>query len=177
MLENPEAPIRILATGGTIDKDYNTIAGQLVLSTTHLQEILEEARCRVPVALETVMLVDSLEMTPENRQTVLQTCQRATEERIIITHGTDTMVETARLLGSQEMDKTVILVGAMVPYTFGRSDALFNLGCAFSAVQLLPPGVYITMNGRMFCWDNVRKNTTLGHFESLHGPGATEKEQ
>lgn len=177
MAQHPEKPIRILITGGTIDKDYNKLAGQLVLGKTHLQDILEQARCRVPVRVEQLMLVDSLEMTEENRQTVLQRCIDAPEERIIITHGTDTMVETARLLGGNALEKTIALVGAMIPYTFGRSDALFNLGCAFSTVQVMGHGVYITMNGRIFYWDNVRKNTSIGDFELLEDPGTHDKER
>ena len=160
-------PIRILATGGTLDKEYNQLDGELVFTKTHLTEILAQAKCTVDVGIETVMLKDSLHFNEDDRQLILERCRAADEERIIITHGTDTMEHTARLLGRELEGKTVVLVGAMVPYSFVHSDALFNLGCAFSAVQLVPAGVYITMNGKVFPWDNVRKNRAKGEFEPL----------
>jgi L-asparaginase len=127
--------------------------------------MLKLGRCRVPVAVQTVRMVDSLEMTEKDRQTLLEQCRRAPEERILITHGTDTMVETARVLENGHLDKTIVLTGAMVPYAFGSSDGLFNLGSALSFVQVLPAGVYIAMNGKFFPAGQVRKNKTLGIFE------------
>ncbi|WP_461211020.1 asparaginase domain-containing protein [Desulfocurvus sp. DL9XJH121] len=159
--------IRILVTGGTLDKEYNQLDGELVFTETHLAEILAQAKCTVPVEIETVMLKDSLHFVEEDRRLVLERCRAASEERIVVTHGTDTMDRTAHLLGRELAGKTAVLLGAMVPYSFVKSDALFNLGCAFSAVQLLPPGVYITMNGKIFAWDNVRKNKAKGEFETL----------
>ncbi len=160
-------PIRILVTGGTIDKSYNQITGELVFTGSHVREILELVRCRVEVRVETVMLKDSLEMIEKDRELILAACRQSQEQRIIITHGTDTMAQTARTLGPRLSEKTVVLLGAMVPFAFGRSDALFNLGCAFAAVQALEHGVYVTMNGRIFPWDNVRKNRELGVFEDM----------
>jgi L-asparaginase len=162
-----EKAIRILITGGTIDKEYDPLTGELIFSRSHLSNMLSQVRCMVRVVLEEVMLKDSLHMKSEDREEILKKCIRCSEDRIIVTHGTDTMVETARLLGRNIQDKTVILVGAMIPYAFGASDALFNLGCAFSAVQAFHQGVYITMNGKIFCWDNVIKNRKSGQFEEL----------
>lgn len=159
--------IRLLITGGTIDKEYNPITGELVFPQTHLPAILEQGRCKVGVEPETVMLKDSLHMNDNDRKQILEKCQSCKEDKIIITHGTDTMVETAQILGKSLKDKTVVLLGAMVPYTINNSDALFNLGCAIAAVQLLPKGVYITMNGKIFSWDNVRKNKNLGEFKTI----------
>lgn len=161
--------IRILITGGTIDKEYDPLTGELTFSKSHLSNMLNQVRCKVRVILEEVMLKDSLQMMDEDRMEILKRCNESPEGKIIVTHGTDTMVETARVLGDRARGKTVVLVGAMIPYAFGASDALFNLGCAFSAVQALQPGVYITMNGRIFHWDNVRKNRESGVFEEyLH---------
>lgn len=157
--------IRILITGGTFDKRYDELKGQLGFHGTHLPEILEQIRCTIPIVLEINQLIDSLEMREENRQKILVSCQRAREDQILITHGTDTMVETAQLLGQAGLDKTIVLTGAMVPYTVSGSDALFNLGCAICAAQLLRPGVYIAMNGQVFSWDNVQKNRERGVFE------------
>jgi len=122
-------------------------------------------RCAVPIELELNQLIDSLNMHTSNRLRVLESCRRAAEEKIVITHGTDTMVETATVLGEAGLAKTIVLTGAMVPYIFNNSDAVFNLGCAVTAVQVLPHGVYIAMNGRVFDWDRVRKNRELGVFE------------
>lgn len=158
-------PIRIIVTGGTFDKHYDEIRGELTFKETHLPEILKLVRATVPVEVELNQMIDSLYMQDVNRQGVLEACRRASEDRIIVTHGTDTMVDTARLLGSAELPKTVVLTGAMVPYRVQGSDALFNFGTAFSAVQLLPPGVYIAMSGRVFPWDRVRKNREKGVFE------------
>lgn len=162
-----EEPIRVLVTGGTFDKSYDSRRGELTFTTSHVERILSTVQCRREVALETVMLKDSLFFEPGDREKIVDRCLGCPESRILITHGTDTMVETAWLIGRQGLRKTVVLTGAMVPVTVTDSDALFNLGFAFCAVQTLAPGVYIGMNGRIFAWDNVRKNTDLGEFEPL----------
>lgn len=159
--------IRILITGGTFDKEYNEIAGKLFFKNTHLPEMLDLGRCKVPLAIETLMLVDSLELTDADRSAIVEHCKQAVEDRIVVTHGTDTMELTAKALGQSAMGKTIVLTGAMIPYKFGSSDGLFNLGSALAFVQTLPPGVYIAMNGRFFTWDNVRKNKTTGEFEEV----------
>jgi L-asparaginase len=159
--------IRIFITGGTFDKEYNELDGKLFFKDTHLPEMLRLGRSKVPVEIRTLMLIDSLEMTQADRQIVLEQCQKCKEDRIVVTHGTDTMEDTAKVLGAVIKDKTVVLTGAMVPYKFGSSDGLFNLGSALAFVQTLPPGVYIVMNGRCFTWDNVRKNQKTGKFEIL----------
>jgi len=161
--------IRIIITGGTFDKHYDEIRGSLTFKDSHLPEILKFVRCTVPIEVELNQLIDSLDMHTSNRLRVLESCRRASEERIVITHGTDTMVETDVVLGEAGLAKTVVLTGAMVPYIFNNSDAVFNLGCALTAVQLLPHGVYIAMNGRVFGWDRVRKNRELGVFEEKRG--------
>jgi L-asparaginase len=160
-------PIKIFVTGGTFDKEYDEIRGQLYFNATHLPEILNLGRCTLPVDIETLMMIDSLHMTENDRARIVKHCKDCDNERIIITHGTDTMVETARAIATAGIDKTIILTGAMIPYKFGSSDGLFNMGCALSYVQTLPAGVYITMNGRYFVWDNVRKNREAGLFEEL----------
>jgi L-asparaginase len=159
--------IRVLVTGGTFDKEYDELTGRLFFKETHLREMLRLGRCRVPVTVETVMMVDSLEMTDADRARIAEICKRAPEERIVLTHGTDTMVETAAALASEQTAKTIVLTGAMVPWAFGSSDGLFNLGSAISFVQTLPAGVYIAMNGRCFDWDDVRKDRTTGAFETV----------
>jgi L-asparaginase len=159
--------IRIFVTGGTFDKEYNEIDGTLYFKDTHLSEILELARCRVSVHIRTLMMIDSLEMNDEDRAMILDNCRKAKEDQIVITHGTDTMESTARLLGGAALSKTIVLTGAMIPYKFGSSDGLFNLGSALALVQTLPPGVYVAMNGRYYTWDNVRKNRNTGRFEEL----------
>jgi L-asparaginase len=158
-------PIRILVAGGTFDKEYDELGGRLFFKDTHVEEMLRLGRCRVPVAVQTVMMVDSLEMTDADRRTLLEQCRQASEKQIVITHGTDTMVETARILEEGQVGKTIVLTGAMVPYAFGSSDGLFNLGSALSFVQVLPAGVYVAMNGKFFPAGRVRKNKTLGVFE------------
>ncbi len=163
-------PIRIFITGGTFDKEYNELTGHLYFQDSHLPEMLALGRCRVPVKVQTLMMIDSLEMTPADRQLILEHCRNAAESRIVITHGTDTMAETAAVLGPALAGKTVVLTGAMVPYKFGSSDGLFNLGSALAFVQALPPGVYIAMNGRYFAWDCVRKNRDIGVFEEVAAP-------
>lgn len=162
-----EKTIRILIAGGTIDKEYDPLTGELIFAKSHLSNILNEVRCKARFMLEEVMLKDSLQMRSEDREEILKKCVDCLENRIIVTHGTDTMVETGRVLGTHVKGKTIVLVGAMIPYTFGASDALFNLGCAFAAVQALRQGVYITMNGKIFRWDNVIKNKESGEFEKL----------
>ncbi len=157
-------PIRIIVTGGTFDKHYDEIKGELTFRESHLPEILKRARVAVPVTIELNQLIDSLQMQEENRNSVLTACKAAEESRILITHGTDTMVMTASLLGKARLPKTIVLTGAMVPYRVEDSDALFNFGTAFASVQLLEAGVYIVMNGRVFPWDRVAKDKSLGLF-------------
>jgi L-asparaginase len=159
--------IRLLVTGGTFDKEYNELEGRLFFKDTHVQEMLRLGRCKVKVDIRTLMLIDSLDMTDEDRKIILIQCQRCNEDKIVITHGTDTMEITARLLGGSITDKTVVVTGAMVPYKFGSSDGLFNLGSAIAFAQTLKPGVYIAMNGRYFVWNNVRKNRKTGEFEEI----------
>jgi L-asparaginase len=160
-------PLRIFITGGTFDKEYNELDGKLFFKDTHLPEMLKLGRCKVPVEIRTLMLVDSLEMTDADRQIIVEQCRKCKEDRIVITHGTDTMEETAKVLGKSITDKTIILTGAMIPYKFGSSDGLFNLGSALAFAETLPRGVYIAMNGRCFMWDNVKKNKKTGEFEEF----------
>lgn len=159
--------IKLIITGGTFDKEYNELNGELFFRKTHLPEMLKLGRSRVPVKVKTLMMIDSLFMTAAHRTRVLKECLASGEKHIVITHGTDTMPETARVLGRRITDKTVVLTGAMVPYKFGSSDGMFNLGSALSFAQVLPPGVYIAMNGRYFNWNNVRKNKAKGEFEEI----------
>ncbi len=164
------ATIRVFVTGGTFDKEYNELTGSLAFKETHLPEMLRLGRSRVDVSIRTLMMIDSLEMTAGDRSLIVEQCRQAAESRVLITHGTDTMVETARALASafpSTGSKTIVLTGAMIPYAFGSSDGLFNLGSALSFVQVLPAGVYIAMNGRCFNWDRVRKNRESGVFEAL----------
>ncbi len=159
--------IKIFVTGGTFDKEYNEITGELFFKDTHLPELLALGRSTVKVDITTLMMIDSLEMTEADREIIAENCIKTNENRILITHGTDTMVDTARILAEKVKDKTIVLTGAMIPYKFGSSDGLFNLGSALSFVQILPPGVYIAMNGRYFNWDNCRKNKITGKFEKV----------
>ena len=159
--------IKIFATGGTFDKEFNEINGELYFKETNLYELLELGRSQLDVKIETLMMIDSLKMSKDDRKYIINKCKNEKTDRIIITHGTDTMVETAKLLAEKITDKTVIFTGAMIPIKFGSSDGLFNLGSALSFVQTLEPGVYITMNGRYFPWDNVHKNKKLGIFERI----------
>lgn len=159
--------IKIFITGGTFDKEYDEINGRLYFNDTHLPEILELGRCGLDVSIRTLMMIDSLEMTDQDRELIVHACQKCEEKSIVITHGTDTMEVTARALGEAVTDKTIVLTGAMIPYKFGSSDGLFNLGTALAFVQSLPPGVYVAMNGKYFTWDNVRKNKTKGSFEEV----------
>ena len=161
--------IRIVVTGGTFDKQYDELKGALSFSATHLPEKLRLGRSRVGVTVDSLMMIDSLDMTPADRARIVERCREAAEPRIVITHGTDTMVETASALATATpslANKTIVLTGAMVPYAFGSSDGLFNLGSALSFVQTLPAGVYIAMNGRHFRWDQVQKNRATGVFEA-----------
>ena len=158
--------IRILVTGGTFDKEYNELSGELFFKDTHVPEMLRLGRSHVEVEVETLMMIDSLQMTAADRQRILARCADAAESRIVITHGTDTMEQTATVLGRSIRGKTVVLTGAMVPYTFGSSDGMFNLGTALAFVQTLGPGVYVAMNGRCFPWERVHKNRELGVFEA-----------
>ena len=159
--------IRIFITGGTFDKEYNELNGQLYFKDTHLQELLNLGRSQVPVEIRTLMMIDSLEMTDHDRELIAHQCNSCEENKIVITHGTDTMAETAQLLASKVKKKTVVLTGAMIPIKFGSSDGLFNLGSALAFAQTLAAGVYLAMNGRYFHWDNVRKNKETGIFEEI----------
>lgn len=159
--------IRILVTGGTFDKEYNERTGQLYFKDTHLTEMLRLGRCRIEVNVETVMMIDSLDMSDSDRALIVQKCREAPEDRLVVTHGTDTMTDTAAAIAREISEKVVVLTGAMVPYAFGSSDGLFNLGSALSFAQILPAGVYIAMNGRYFHWSRVRKNRERGEFEEI----------
>ena len=159
--------IRLLITGGTFDKEYDMINGKLFFTDSHVDEILLRGRNTTNVSTRTLMMVDSLEMTDEDRELILSQCQKCDEDKIIITHGTDTMVETALLLKQANINKTIVLTGAMIPYTFGSSDGLYNMGSAMAFVQTLPKGVYVVMNGRFFEAHKVQKNRKTGYFESL----------
>jgi L-asparaginase len=159
--------VRIFVTGGTFDKEYNELNGELFFKDTHIQEILKLGRCKVDLSVRTLMLVDSLEMTDIDRETIVSSCKQATEDRIVITHGTDTMTTTAKILAENITNKTIVITGAMIPYKFGSSDGLFNLGSALAFAQTLPYGVYVAMNGRYFNWNNVKKNRQTGFFEEI----------
>lgn len=160
-------PIQIFVTGGTFDKEYHELDGKLYFKDTHLHEMLKLGRSKVGVNIKVLMMIDSLQMTDEDRRIILDSCRKSTSDRILITHGTDTMEITARALGEKIKDKTIVLTGAMIPYKFGSSDGLFNLGSALAFTETLPPGIYIAMNGRHFIWDNVRKNRKTGEFEEI----------
>ena len=157
--------ITVFVTGGTFDKEYNEISGELYFKDTHIREILELGRAQLEVKIKKLMLVDSLNMTNEDRRVILQNCISVKDKKIVITHGTDTMTETAKFLARKNLKKTIILTGAMIPYKFGSSDGLFNLGSAFAFAQVLPRGVFVAMNGRFFNWDKVAKNKISGKFE------------
>ena len=160
--------IRILVTGGTFDKEYDELTGRLFFQETHLPEMLRRGRCRLDVTIETVMMIDSLDLDQAGRTRIVERARESEETAIVVTHGTDTMVQTGRVLADAALEgKTIVLTGAMVPYAFGSSDGLFNLGSALSFVQILPPGVYVAMNGQYFPWNAVRKNTATGYFEGV----------
>ena len=157
--------LHIIVTGGTFDKRYDEVRGELTFSESHLPAILRQVRVTLPITLEVNQLVDSLVMTDGDRAGILAACRAASATQIVIIHGTDTMAETAALIGGAALDKTVVLTGALIPYTVQGSDSLFNLGFAVAAAQLLPHGVYIAMTGHTFPWNAVRKNRTLAVFE------------
>ena len=161
--------VRVFVTGGTFDKEYDELTGKLFFRNTHVDEMLRRGRCGLDVDVETLMMVDSLDMTDGQRAMIVRACRECAEAQIVITHGTDTMVETARAIAEGISGKTVVLAGAMVPYAFGSSDGLFNLGSALSFVQALPAAVYIAMNGKSFLWNDVRKNRDAGVFERIGG--------
>lgn len=159
--------IRIFITGGTFDKEYNELNGELYFKDTHLDELLAMGRSRIPVEIKTLMMIDSLEMTAADRERITLECIECKEDKIVITHGTDTMTVTAGVLAENIKNKTIVLTGAMIPIKFGSSDGLFNIGSALAFAQTLPAGVYVAMNGRYFNWNNVRKNKQTGIFEEL----------
>ncbi|SFH73671.1 L-asparaginase [Collimonas sp. OK307] len=159
--------LRIIATGGTFDKHYDEIAGKLTFAASHLPQVIQRARITTEIALEELPLLDSLDMQDIDRRRVLASCTHAEEQSIVIIHGTDTMRETAAVLGAAALDKTIVVTGAMIPYSIANSDALFNFGFACGVAQALPPGVYVAMNGKIFAWDKVEKNRAAGVFEPL----------
>jgi L-asparaginase len=160
--------IRILVTGGTFDKQYDELTGRLFFRDSHVPEMLRRGRCRLDVTVDVVAMIDSLELDDRGRDAIVQACRTAAEQALVITHGTDTMVETARRLADARLEgRTIVLTGAMVPFAFGSSDGLFNLGSALSFAQVLPPGVYVAMNGQYFPWNGVRKNRDTGVFEAI----------
>jgi L-asparaginase len=159
--------IKIFVTGGTFDKEYNELDGTLFFKETHVHEMLKLARSKLKIDINTLMMIDSLDMTDADRKIILERCKKTKEDKILITHGTDTMIETAKVLASSIKNKTIVLTGAMIPYKFGSSDGLFNLGSSLAFVQTLPQGVYISMNGKYFRWDNLEKNKQTGMFEEI----------
>ena len=159
--------VKIFITGGTFDKEYDEITGKLFFKDTHMREMLELGRSKLDVNIRTLMMIDSLDMSAEDRQLIVENCRKADEDQIIITHGTDTMTETGKVLAEGKLKKTIVITGAMIPYKFGSSDGLFNLGSALGFVQSLLHGVYVAMNGRCFDYDKVRKNKETGVFEKL----------
>tara|TARA_B110000240_G_scaffold97047_1_gene109878 strand:+ start:560 stop:1045 length:486 start_codon:yes stop_codon:yes gene_type:complete len=158
--------VKIFITGGTFDKEYDEINGKLFFKDTHMREMLDLGRAKIDVKIRTLMMIDSLEMSKEDRNLIVENCRNSEEQQIIITHGTDTMAETGKIIAKSKLNKTIVLTGAMIPYKFGSSDGLFNLGSALGFVQSLPPGVYIAMNGRCFDYDKVGKNKKTGVFEA-----------
>ena len=160
-------PVRIYIAGGTFDKEYDELSGSLFFKDSHVREMLKLGRCNLDLQVRTLMMIDSTEMNAVDRENIRKNCVESSLARIVITHGTDTLADTAKYLGKRIKDKTIVLVGAMIPYTFGSSDGLFNLGSALAFAQTLPFGVYVAMNGRCFNWDNVRKNRKTGVFEEL----------
>lgn len=162
------AQIRFFATGGTFDKEYDLITGQLFFKDTHLPEMFSQGRCKLNIEMRTLMMIDSLNMTDADRSIIAHNCHNCPEDKIVITHGTDTMVKTAENLAQYNFSKTIVLTGAMIPYKFGSSDGFFNIGSALAFVQVLPHGVYVVMNGKYFPWNNVKKNLKTGIFEELH---------
>lgn len=169
--------IQVFVTGGTFDKEYNYITGELYFKDTHLKEMFDRGRSEVDIDIKTLMMTDSLEMREEDRAIIVYNCKKTPHNKILLTHGTDKMVETATLLAHEKIEgKTIVLTGAMIPYAFGTSsDGFFNLGSALAFVQVLPPGVYVVMNGRFFSWDNVRKNRQTGTFVELDNAPASNE--
>jgi L-asparaginase len=165
----PTPTLRLLVTGGTFDKRYDELNGTLAFGETHVRDVLQRGRCELALSIEVLMLKDSLDLTDADRARIVAAARASAEGRIVVTHGTDTMVETGRALAAAALGKTIVLTGAMIPYVFGSSDGLFNLGSALSFAQVLPPGVYVAMNGHCFPWDDVRKNRERGVFEPLSG--------
>jgi L-asparaginase len=159
--------IRIFATGGTFDKEYDMINGRLYFNQTNIDEMLQKGRCTMPYTIETLMMIDSLEMTDSDREKILSHCKSTVEDKILITHGTDTITDTAAFLAKENLNKTIVFTGALIPYSLGSSDGMFNLGSAFAFVQTLPVGVYIVMNGKYFQWNEVQKNRASGYFEKI----------
>ena len=159
--------IKIFVTGGTFDKDYDEKNGKLYFKDTHMSEILNLGRSKVEVNIETLMMIDSLDMKETDRRLIVDSCESTNEKNIIVTHGTDTMTETAKKIGEKNLQKTIVLTGAMIPYKFGTSDGLFNIASALAYVQTLSSGVYVAMNGRVFTYDNVIKNKETGVFEEV----------
>jgi L-asparaginase len=168
--------IQVFVTGGTFDKEYNYITGELYFKDTHLKEMFDRGRSEVEIDIKTLMMTDSLEMRDEDRAIIVYNCTKTPHDKILLTHGTDKMVDTAKILAAANIQgKTIVLTGAMIPYAFGTSsDGFFNLGSALAFVQVLPPGVYVVMNGRYFDWNNVRKNRQTGTFEELRDAQDTE---
>lgn len=159
--------VMIFITGGTFDKEYDEIKGELYFKDTHMREILELGRSRLDVKIKNLMLIDSLDMKESDRSVILENCQSTNANQIVITHGTDTMTTTGQILADARLEKTIVLTGAMIPYKFGSSDGLFNLGGALAYAQVLPNGVYVAMNGRYFNYDKVKKNKDTGVFEEI----------
>lgn len=159
--------IRIFATGGTFDKEYDMINGRLYFNQTNIDEMLQKGRCTMPYTIETLMMIDSLEMTDADREKILSHCKTTVEDKILITHGTDTITDTAAYIAKEKLHKTIVFTGALIPYSLGSSDGMFNLGSAFAFVQTLPVGIYIVMNGKYFLWNEVQKNRASGYFEKI----------
>ncbi len=159
-------PLRILSTGGTFEKTYDPIKGTLGFSASHLNDMCAQARLPGSITTEVIMLIDSLDMNDSHRAQILNACASARESQLVIVHGTDTLVETAQVLGAARLPKTIVLTGAMIPHDVARSDSMFNLGFGIAAARLQPAGVYVAMNGQLFDWDTVRKNRELGRFEN-----------
>jgi L-asparaginase len=161
---------RVIVTGGTFDKRYDAIKGELTFTETHLPALLEQARVKLPLAVDIRLLIDSLQMTDSHRQSVLEACREAPERSIVVVHGTDTMVQTAQVVGQAALGKTVVFTGAMVPYSVQGSDAAFNLGFALAASLTLAPNAYVAMNARIFPWDDVLKDKVEGTFKAKGEP-------
>ena len=160
--------IRMLITGGTFDKEYNELTGELIFKDTHVPQMLKLARSNLDIKIRKLRLMDSTNITDSDMKVILEYCKKSKEDKIVIIHGTDMMTETAKFLGKSLKNKTIILTGALIPYAFGNSDGLFNLGSALAFVQTLPHGVYISMHGKYFNWDNARKNKHTGEFEEIN---------